>query len=49
MLDVMAEEPFEAVIVTTLSPVYMPRFQPGAIIEVRFDRLDRNKIMLVMP
>ena len=49
MLDVMAEEPFEAVIVTTLSPVYMPRFQLGAIIEVRFDRLDRNKIMLVMP
>jgi len=25
------------------------RFPPGAIIEVRFDRFDRNKIMLVMP
>ena len=48
-LDVMADEPFEVVFKTTLSPVYIPRFQPGAILDVRFDRLDRNKIVVTKP
>ena len=51
IVEVTAEagEPFEAEITTFMSPVYLPRFQPGAVVEVRFDPNDRRKVALVGP
>ena len=40
-------ETFEAEVTTVFSVVYLPRFQPGAIVPVCFDRNDRRKVALV--
>ena len=40
---------YRASVVTYLSPVYLPRFQPGAIIDVRFDPKQPSDVALVPP
>lgn len=40
---------FEAEVVTFLSPVYLPRFQPGAVVDVYYDPKDRSQVALVSP
>jgi hypothetical protein len=44
-----AGEPFSAKVVTFMSPVYLPRFQPGALVDVRFDPKKPNDVALVGP
>ena len=41
--------PFSATLVTYLSPVYLPRFQPGAVVDVRFDPEKPSDVVLVGP
>lgn len=42
-LDVTSEskDHFEATVTTYMSPVFLPRFQPGATVKIRYDRDDR--------
>jgi len=40
---------YRASVVTHLSPVYLPRFQPGAVIDVRFDPKQPADVALVPP
>ena len=40
-------EPFDAKVATYMSPVYLPRFQPGLTVDVRFDRKKREDVALV--
>ena len=42
-------ESFEAEATTVMSPVYLPRYQPGLMVEVRYDPNDRRRIALVEP
>lgn len=42
-------EPFASKVETYMSPVYLPRFQPGFIVDVRFDAARREDIALVGP
>jgi hypothetical protein len=48
-VDVDGGETFEGEVTTIMSPVYLPRFQPGLVVEVRFDPNDRRKVALVGP
>jgi hypothetical protein len=48
-VDVQGGETFEGEVTTVMSPVYLPRFQPGLLVEVRFDPNDRRKVALVGP
>jgi hypothetical protein len=51
LLEVMpdAGEPFDSQLITYMSPVYLPRFQPGSIVEVRFDPGKHTDVALVPP
>lgn len=42
-------KPFSATVETPLSPVYLPRFQPGMTVNVRFDRQEPGHVALVVP
>jgi len=44
-----AGDPFAAKCVTFMSPVYLPRFQPGAVVDVRFDPKQPSDVALVPP
>ena len=44
-----AGEPFSAKVVTFMSPVYLPRYQPGAMVDVRFDPKKPSDVALVGP
>ena len=48
-VNVQGGEAFEGEVTTFMSPVYLPRFQPGLVVEVRFDPSDRRKVALVGP
>ena len=40
------EEPYEAMTKMVISPVYIPQFQPGKRVHVRYDAEDRTKIAI---
>ena len=42
-------EPFQASVTTFMSPVYLPRVQPGATIAVAYDPASRKDVALVSP
>lgn len=42
-----AGAPFEATVEQEVSVVDLPRLQPGAIIDVRFDPINRSKVAIV--
>lgn len=50
-LDVTPEagDPFSSKVETYVSPVYLPRFQPGLAVDVRFDPKKRRDVVLVPP
>ncbi len=39
-------EPFEATATMIINPVYMPQFQPGNTVQVRYDPEDRSKVAI---
>jgi len=43
------QEPFEAKVVQFMSPVDLPRYQPGAVLDVRFDPQGRRDVVFVEP
>jgi hypothetical protein len=43
------EEPFASTVETHMSVVYLPRFQPGLIVDVRFDPEKRENVAVVAP
>lgn len=48
-VDDGAGETFQAEFVTFMSPVYLPRYQPGVTVQVRYDPHDRRRVALVEP
>jgi hypothetical protein len=44
-----AGEPFDSQLDTYMSPVYLSRFQPGSIVDVRFDPKRHIDVALVPP
>jgi len=42
-------KPFNAEVHTYISPVYLPRFQPGLTVDVRFDPEDLEDVALAIP
>jgi hypothetical protein len=42
-------EPFDSKVETYMSPVYLPRFQPGSVVDVRFDPKKREDVALIEP
>jgi hypothetical protein len=43
------EAPFQSKVETYMSPVYLPRYQPGSIVDVRYDPKRRTDVALVPP
>jgi hypothetical protein len=41
------ERAFEATVTTYMSPVYLPQFQPGAVVAVKYDPKHRRDVALV--
>jgi hypothetical protein len=50
-LDVQPEgqEPYPAKVEVYLHPVHFPKYQPGALVDVRFDPKKRSHVVLVPP
>lgn len=50
-LDVQraGQDAYEAKVYTYMHPVHFPRYQPGAMVEVRFDPKDPGDVVLVPP
>jgi hypothetical protein len=41
-----AGEPFEATATMIINPVYMPQFQPGKMVQVRYDAEDQTNVAI---